>query len=142
MIDGSTLLMIAAIIMGFLIVFPLFWCAIVLLLAHAGGWQKLARHYRAGNRPLSGTPHVGVMGMVGWVSYRFVLKVHVADEGFFLEVMPLFRVGHPRLFIPWGAISDRRPVSFAFWKTERVSIGNPVTTVITLPQGVLPAAPV
>lgn len=141
MIDPSKLLMIAASIAGFLIVFPLFWCVIVLFLSYAGGWRRLAKLYPAGNHRPIGIEHSSVWGMVGWVSYRYVLKVHVSEEGFFLDAMPLFRLGHPRLFIPWGAINARRLVSFAFWNAERLSIGNPVTVVLTLPQGILPPQP-
>lgn len=140
--NGGTLVwLIPAIVGGFLVVFPLFWCAVVLFLAHAGGWQRLAGSYAAGSRPLSGVPHSAVTGMVGWVSYRFVLDVHVAEEGFFLDVMPLFRIGHPRLFIPWEAVSARRKAFNLFWKTEALGIGTPVIATITLPQGLLPPAP-
>lgn len=84
--------LVPAIIAGFAIGFPLFWYAVVWFLSLAGGWQRLARDYAAGSR--------SVFGMVGWVSYRFVLTVHVAGDGIFIAVMPLFRIGHPPLFIP------------------------------------------
>ncbi len=141
MSGGTSPWLIPAIIGGFLVVFPIFWCLIVMFLAHAGGWQKLARTYAAGSRPLAGTSHAAITGMVGWVSYRFVLDIHVAEEGLFLDVMPLFRMGHPRLFIPWEAVSARRKAFNLFWKTEALSIGTPVIAVITVPQGLLPAVP-
>lgn len=126
-----------AIIGGFLIVFPLFWCAVVWFLSEVGGWRQLGRRYAAGDRPITGERFSGVVGMVGGVSYRYVLTLHVNTEGFFIEVMPLFKVGHPRLFIPWSEISERIPFRVLWWKGERLRIGQPVITTITLPANLL-----
>ena len=69
-----------AIIAAFLVVFPLMWCLVTGLLSVMGGWQRLAQTFAAGNRPVTGQARHGLNGMVGWVSYRFVLTVHVAPE--------------------------------------------------------------
>jgi hypothetical protein len=45
-----------AIIAGFLVVFPLFWCLIVGFLSLTGGWHRLAKVYAAGDRPVTGQP--------------------------------------------------------------------------------------
>ena len=127
-----------AIIAAFLVVFPLMWCLVTGLLSVMGGWQRLAQTFAAGNRPVTGQARHGLNGMVGWVSYRFVLTVHVAPDGFYLSVMPLFRFAHPPLFIPWTAIARRKPVQRVFWRAERFDIGHPVAAAITLPEGVLP----
>lgn len=129
--------LIFAIIGGFLIVFPLFWCFVVWLISHVGGWQRLARHYAAGDRPVTGQRCSGVQGMVGWASYRGTLTLHFNAEGFFMEVMPLFKIGHRRLFIPWSEISARSPHRVFWWKTERLSIGQPAVNTITLPAALL-----
>lgn len=124
----------ALVLAAFLIFFPALWCAIVLFLSWAGGWQRLARHFAAGNRPVTGTRHGHVTGMVGWVSYRFVLTVHRNDDGFFLDINRFFRIGHPRLFIPWSAVKDRKPFSMPFWNATTLTIGEPVTASITIPN--------
>lgn len=121
------------IIGGFLGGFPLLWCFVVWMLSHLGGWQRLTRYYAASDRAVMGERCGGVQGMVGGVSYRSTLTLHLSAEGFFMEVMPLFKVGHPRLFIPWTEISARTPRAVLWWKTERLSIGQPVVGTITLP---------
>lgn len=126
-----------AIVGGFLVVFPLMWCFVVWLLSHMGGWQGLATRYASGNREVTGTRHGSVTGMVGGVSYRGTLTVHVNSEGFFLEVMPLFKIGHPRLFIPWTEISGRKSREILWWKAVSLSIGQPALTTISLPTTVL-----
>ena len=130
-----------AIIGGFIIVFPLFWCGIVWLLSHLSGWQTLARHHLAGERTVAGQRHDSVTGMVGTVSYRHVLTVHLQEEGFFIEPFVLFRIGHPRLFIPWREISSRSARSVLWWQAERLAIGSPTVGSITLPVKVLETAP-
>jgi hypothetical protein len=126
-----------AIIGGFLIVFPLFWCGVVRLLSEVGGWQRLARRYVAGDLAVTGERFRGVTGLVGAVSYRSVLTLHFNADGFFIEVMPFFRIGHPRLFIPWSEIGERIPSRTLWWKGERLSIGHPAIGTITLPAKLL-----
>ena len=137
-VEAAPAWLVTGIVAAFLVGFPLFWCAVVWFLSLAGGWQRLARDYAAGGRAVSGQRRSRVLGMVGWVSYRFVLTVHVADDGVFIEVMPLFRPGHPRLFIPWGAFSGRRPTGILMWKAERFDVGSPVIATLTLPAGLIP----
>jgi hypothetical protein len=129
--------LIFAIIGGFLVVFPLFWCFVVWLISHVGGWQRLSKRYAAGNRPVTGARHNGIQGMVGVASYRGTLTLHFNADGFFVEVMPLFKIGHPRLFIPWTDISARKEIRLLWWKSERLSIGNPAVATITLPAALL-----
>lgn len=86
---------------------------------------------------MSGTNHSSVTGMVGGVSYRNVLKLHFNADGFFLDVMPLFRVGHPCLFVPWSEISARTSRQVFWWKAETLSIGHPACATLTLPADLL-----
>ncbi|MCB1210802.1 MAG: hypothetical protein KDK97_15880 [Verrucomicrobiales bacterium] len=133
--------LIFAIIGGFFVVFPLFWCGVVFLLSVLGGWGRLAKLYAAGDRAVSGELHSGVTGKVGGISYRNVLTLHVGHQGFFIEVMPLFRIGHPRLYIPWSEVSARTPVQVLWWKAEKLTLGRPAVGSITLPENVRPTAP-
>lgn len=132
--------LVISIIGGFIIVFPAFWCFVVWLLSQVGGWSRLALRFSASQRlrQPAGTRHSGLTGMVGVVSYRNVLTLHVDRDGFFLEVMALFRIGHPRLFIPWSEITGRKPRQVLWWKAETLSIGSPVIATITLPAGLIP----
>ncbi|MES2596633.1 MAG: hypothetical protein V4662_14920 [Verrucomicrobiota bacterium] len=126
-----------AIVGGFLIVFPTIWCFVVWLLSHMSGWQGLATRYASAGRPVTGTRQSGVTGMVGGVSYRGTLTLHLDSEGFFIDVMPLFKLGHPRLFIPWADITGINQHQILWWKAETLSIGQPVIAKITLPSALL-----
>lgn len=129
--------LIFAIIGGFLVVFPVFWCCVVWMLSRMSGWHTLAKRHAAGSRPMEGTCVGGVTGMVGGVSYRSTLTLHFNPDGFFLEVMPLFKPGHQRLFIPWSEVTARVPFRVLWWKAEKLTIGEPVIGTITLPADLL-----
>jgi len=132
-----TAILILAGLVGFLLVFALFWCGVIWLISHVGGWHRLALRYGVGHLDPTGERCAGVRGMVGMASYGGVLIVHFCREGFYLEVMRIFRPGHPRLFIPWSDISARTSVQALIWKSERLSIGDPPVSTITLPAGLL-----
>ena len=121
------------IVVGFLIFFPGMWCGICWLLSRLSGWHRLAAHYASSSRPVTGTLYGGVSGQVGFVSYRGVLTMHADTDGFFVEVMALFRVGHPRLFIPWSEISASEAQTMFFSRLERLGIGQPVVATLALP---------
>jgi hypothetical protein len=138
---GGSPWMIPAITGGFLVIFPIVWCGVVLLLSVISGWRRLARDYAAGDRKVTGQARSGVIGMVGMISYRFVLTVHVNKEGFFMEVLAPFRIGQPRLFIPWDAVSSHKRYWSPWWKAETMKIGNPPIAAITLPLRALEGSP-
>lgn len=125
----------------FLIGFTLIWCFVVWLISHLSGWQRLAKRYAAGDRPVTGTIYRGFRGLVGVAHYRQVLTLHINADGFFMETNPLFRLGHAGLFIPWSEIRSRAPHFTPWWKAERFQIGEPVVATITLPVEVLGSFP-
>jgi hypothetical protein len=131
--SASGWLLIPAIVVGFLVAFPLLWCAVMWILSGISGWRALAARYASGERQMGGARRDSVTGMIGAVSYRSVLTVRMDDYGFSLEVMPLFRIGHPRLFIPWSEISERRSRQVLWWKSVSLSVGHPAIATITLP---------
>lgn len=88
----------------FPLVFGGFWASIVLLLSWTGGWRALAGSYRA-TEPFTGEPFRAQVGWMRGARYRGVLSLGSDSRGLFLSVSPLFRMGHPALFIPWSDIS-------------------------------------
>lgn len=97
--------------LGLLLPFLLFppafigmWCFVCWLLAQVGGWSRLAQVYPA-QAPFTGRRWTTQFGRLGFTRYRGVLTVGANREGLFLDVMPLFRVGHSPLFIPWHDIA-------------------------------------
>jgi hypothetical protein len=125
--------LVLCILVGFAVVFPLFWCFIVWMLSWVSGWRRLSRRYASGSRPVAGERHAGVTGMVGLVSYRHVLTLHFAGDGFFLEPLVLFKVGHPRLFIPWSEVTRRGSFAVLWWRAARLGVGESVVATLSLP---------
>lgn len=121
-----------AILGAFVVVFPTFWCLIVLLISRLGSWHKLAKVYAAGPRKPEGQAHSGVTGQLGLASYRFTLTVTTAPDGFFLTISPFFRMGHPPLFIPWSEVAERSSQKLLFWDMTVLKIGSPKVATIAL----------
>ena len=81
------------------------WIAATWLVSALGGWRALAERYRS-DLPFTGQTwrmRSGRMG--GVVRYNGLLTVGVNQAGLHLAVMPLFRPGHPPLFIPWPDVT-------------------------------------
>ena len=116
--------------------FPLFigaWLGISCFLSIIGGWYALAKRYRSTTRN-SGKPfYFASMGLgrgLSPVSYRSCLFVHLDSSGIALSVFPLFRFFHPKLFIPWSAVSDCRRERFWFMDCTAVYVSDPQTRML------------
>jgi hypothetical protein len=121
------------------LLFPIVWCAACGILAVIGGWSALAAHFRTYEIP-RGKKFGMQSGRVGIINYSSCLTVHVDDEGMFLAVFPLFRVGHPPLFIPWHEFNNCREKKILLWPFDEVFVGIPPIARLQLRQGILPAA--
>src|SRR5262245_11207025 len=103
----SPLWLLILIPLGVLIILPLFWCFVVWMISLFSGWQRLAERYRA-QQPTSGKQWFNQYGFVNQARYGNALNIATNDAGVFLEMMPLFRLGHPRLFFPWSVLHNPR----------------------------------
>ena len=109
---------------AFFIIFPIFWCFVIWLISHIGGWNRLAMRYRTDREP-NGKTWPAVQGKVGLASYKGSLTCTTNHQGLFLEPAVIFRFAHPRLFIPWShfhKVSRQRILWFTFVKAR---IGDP-----------------
>lgn len=131
-------LLVVALVLLSIVVFPAFWCLIVLLISHVSGWQRLSRDY-ASNVPPHGQEFLRQTGSVGLASYRNCLNVHVAVEGLFLSTLFLFRIGHKPLFIPWHEIHSEEAVRFLWVQAVRFQVGRPSKAQLRLPQQIFEA---
>lgn len=113
--------------------FIAFFAFILLLLSFIGGWQWLSRVYRISQRP-SAKAHFFCSGHVGWVNYKGCLVFHVIEDGFFLSVIPICRIGHPPLFIPWHALHRVTEGRLIYLPGITYDIGNPRITTLTLSE--------
>jgi len=130
-------------ILAFALIFPLFWCAVVLLVSRLSGWSTLSADYAA-QAPQAGETFTWASGRIRFFSnYNHVLVVHVSERGIGLKTIWLFRVGHAPLFIPWEAIERVERSSYFFREIVRLSIrgkrGSSSTSVTLLGSGIADA---
>jgi hypothetical protein len=123
--------------------FAVLWTTIVFLISHLGGWASLAERYRC-DESFTGERWRFQRGQFRWLAgYNNCLTIGADPRGLYLSVFPLFRMGHPPLFIPWRDISVSR--TKVFWvKQLRFSLGNdpciPLTVYERLGQRIQAAA--
>lgn len=95
--------------------FPVFfvglWVFVLFLIARLGGWSRLAEYYQTQTR-FEGQIWRFRSGRFRWASYNGCLTLGANDRGLYLAVFPLFRVGHPPLFIPWYDITTEEKKAF------------------------------
>src|SRR5215831_5157787 len=84
------------------------WCFVVYLISMMSGWRKLSRRFRA-EQPFMGQRWSWQSaGMRRSARYNNCLTMGSNSMGLSLDVMRLFRPGHPALFIPWTEITVRQ----------------------------------
>jgi hypothetical protein len=100
-----------------LFVFPIsfagIWVAVCFLLANIGGWSRLGKHYRSQNG-FAGKKWLFESGWFPPVNYKRCLTIGSDEYGLYLAVLPLFRVGHPPLFISWSDITTTESQGWLF----------------------------
>jgi len=115
------------------------WCGVCYLLSIVGGWQRMASTYAARREP-HGTSFWWQTGSVGLVSYKGTLNIHVAQEGLFLSVPLLFRIGHRPLLVPWQAINQVEHRQFLWARSTKFQVGTPSVGSIRIPSKVYEAS--
>jgi hypothetical protein len=91
------------------LLFVALWIGITAFLSWWGGWATLARAYPMtteceGPRWRFRTVLVRHANPLRGAIYRSSVTLRVNARGLCLAVGPLFRVGHPPLFIPWADV--------------------------------------
>ena len=81
-----------------------FWFLIVFLVAAVSGWRALAREYRS-ELPFTGRTWRFRTARIGVSRYKNALTIGVNPSGLYLAMFPMFRPGHPPLFIPWHDVA-------------------------------------
>ena len=91
----------------FFVAFPLIWVGVVTLIARFGGWARLAREY-PGRPQLGGRRFRFRSGRMRFqTGYGSCLTLGSDPMGLHLEILFLFRPGHPAIFVPWSDVSVR-----------------------------------
>ncbi len=95
---------VAAIVLGFFVVFPLWWCFIVWMIG--SGWRAIARACpETAAPPADARVFVMQTGNVG-ARYGKSLTVSVTRSHLHLKPLAVFAVGHPPIAIPWERIRE------------------------------------
>jgi hypothetical protein len=116
------------------LLFPVVWVGLLNLIARMSGWSQLAEAYRHRGR-FDGFRKRVVFAQLrgGWFfglpSEYGGLTMGSNPQGLYLAVFPLFRPGHPPLFVPWRDVTaslERRGLftfaTFAFRQGPRVRL--------------------
>lgn len=83
------------------------WLGISILLSYVSGWKELAKYYVYAGQTVPKMKLIHSASMRN-VSYRSVLSLGGNAEGLCLEIMFLFAVSSPKLFIPWTDMTIAR----------------------------------
>jgi hypothetical protein len=93
------------------LLFAAVWVGVLSLVARLGGWSRLAAAYRT-REPFEGSRKRFASGSLLGGSlfgcpcdYSGSLTVGSNPEGLYIAVLPLFRPGHPPLFVPWQDVT-------------------------------------
>lgn len=79
------------------------WTGIVNIIALASGWKLLAKRFRA-QLPFPGPIWKWQSAGMRGAQYNGGLKIGANPMGLLLDIVPIFHMGHPPLFIPWAEI--------------------------------------
>lgn len=103
------------------------WCLTSLIVSAISGWQSLSRRFRAACEPCGQIQTAGPFFYSVYMRFRThygnVISIATAHNGLFLSVLPIFRVGHPALCIPWNEIGHSR-TRFLWWNYVVLRLGS------------------
>jgi hypothetical protein len=112
----------------FILLFIGLWLAVCCLLSVLGGWHALAKKYRSGtcdpDKLLSRASMELKCGLFP-VNYGNCIYLRFDSAGLELSIFPLWRFFHPRLSIPWNAVTDCRRECRWFWNCTSISLSEP-----------------
>ena len=110
----------------FLLPIPFFLLALMLALivsGHVSGWASLAGQFGFRDN-FSGSRWSWQSGRMRFMmNYNRCLTVGASEQGLYLAMNPLFRLGHPPLFIPWSEVSVQ-PQRIFFFRGTRFQLGR------------------
>lgn len=122
-IELASIIMIITLVITFII-------GAFFIIARVGGWGKLSQYFMG---PAT-APRVDTEDRFNWVSarmkygmrYNNALTIMVSKEGIHIRITFFMRLGHPPLFIPWGAVKSLTQ--------SRLFLAHHTELAITLPD--------
>jgi hypothetical protein len=120
---------------GFVVMFPVFWCCVMAFISFFGGWHALASSFRAEEK-IFRIPELNqgkrfrcaslTMGRKYFpINYGNCLTIQISNEGFRNKMWLLLRFLHPLLFIPWRNVERcKREKVLLFFSRTAVYLNN------------------
>lgn len=133
---------VAAIVLAFLVVFPLWWSLVVWLIG--SGWRSIAAAFPELMPPDASAKSFSCQS--GHVSARYsgVLNIALSRSHLHLRTLKIFSPGHPPIAIPWHALSNLEKCGFLKgWSSLQAKLQMPDgrEKKILLPRSVWEASP-
>lgn len=109
-------------------IFPVFfvclWCGILFLISRLSGWAVLADRFCL-NLPFAGPKWRWQSARMRYATnYGSCLTVGSDPTGLYLDIFPLWRIGHSPLLVPWSEISVRRRGKVLFFCYVELALGR------------------
>jgi hypothetical protein len=76
------------------------------ILAWAGGWKALAKHYPDTTTATDAVNWLLASASLGWVQYNNCLRIGISQAGLHIRIPGSFLPAHPPLLIPWPKITE------------------------------------
>ena len=83
------------------------WIATGWFVSRLSGWSILAQYYRTTEHSPPGAQRMKSGVMRKGMRYNNALTIGAEPRGLYVAMPALFRIGHPRLLIPWSDISTQ-----------------------------------
>ena len=109
-------------------VFPVFfvslWCGIGFLISRLSGWAALANRFRL-SFPFAAQKWIWQSARMRYgTNYSSCLTVGADPMGLYLNIFPLWRIGHPSLLVPWPEVSVRRRIKILVFTYVELTLGR------------------
>jgi hypothetical protein len=89
----------------FVLYFIVLWTLVSYVIGQLSGWVSLSRRFRdRGTFYSYQWPFQSVRMRTLWGTYSNCANFGADEAGLYMAVFPIFRIGHPPLFIPWAEI--------------------------------------
>ena len=112
-----------------------YWWLLCVVVAHAGGWARLAPKYRAAKRKTKSELLRWQSLRIGRCSYFRSASLHADSSGLYLAVGMFFRLSHPPLFIPWSAVLGMERLELGTGNAFELTVDAfPVAVGIQVPE--------
>lgn len=127
------------IVIASFLLFVVFWYGIFVLLARLGGWSAIAAQYSATEIP-AGKVFRMQSATFRWVDYNGCLTITLCAAGLGISLMPIFRIRHPTLFLPWSALHVIEVRNRWYRRDVTIAVGAPPIARIRLPLKIMEEA--